>query len=361
MSRNRIFWGRFALLFWGFLVFGIRPLFAQEAPETADVIDVENIRQLTPVLQIDFADLGDFDTGWFAVNKDASRFAVVNTAEEILVLDGQGALLEIYSALLDADGLPLQVIDVAFGPLGEFAVLYQGTGGIYVDLERPDQNGTASKRHFIATEDFPASIWIDGDVWVELIASGENKARFYRLVPTSAEFQQENDASQLDSSAVVRIGRIAPPFAVTSTIEGRVTLWDLTARTSVAEVDNDTDQPSVFGNINLLATHLAWRDNLNENLYLLDFGAQTNRPVAKLNGSYMQFMFLTAGADVILAANLDFEPNVYAWIVETGERIDLGAYRLCSRVPDMARLSADGTTLVIGCDTGLDIWRVTPR
>ncbi|MFW5691150.1 MAG: hypothetical protein ACOCXZ_01505 [Chloroflexota bacterium] len=48
-----------------------------------------------------------------------------------------------------------------------------------------------------------------------------------------------------------------------------------------------------------------------------------------------------------------------AWIVETGERIDLGTYRECSRQPDMVRLSTDGTTLVIGCDTGLDVWRVS--
>jgi hypothetical protein len=28
-------------------------------------------------------------------------------------------------------------------------------------------------------------------------------------------------------------------------------------------------------------------------------------------------------------------------------------------VPDMARLSVDGATLVIGCDTGIEIWRIT--
>jgi len=30
-------------------------------------------------------------------------------------------------------------------------------------------------------------------------------------------------------------------------------------------------------------------------------------------------------------------------------------------VPDMIRMSHDMTTLVIGCDTGLDIWRIAPE
>jgi hypothetical protein len=53
---------------------------------------------------------------------------------------------------------------------------------------------------------------------------------------------------------------------------------------------------------------------------------------------------------------------VVAWDVKTGERTILGEYRECNRPqPDMTRLSEDGTTLVIGCDTGLDIWRIVPE
>jgi hypothetical protein len=83
--------------------------------------------------------------------------------------------------------------------------------------------------------------------------------------------------------------------------------------------------------------------------------------VAALGGDYVQWFFLTPAADVILAVNRDFDPVVLAWAVDSGRALDLGPYRPCTRPqPDMARLSADGTTLVIGCDTGLDIWRVRP-
>jgi len=52
-------------------------------------------------------------------------------------------------------------------------------------------------------------------------------------------------------------------------------------------------------------------------------------------------------------------PDVAAWIVEDSQRVDLGTYwSACSRVPDMVRISADGRTLVIGCDAGLDVWRI---
>jgi hypothetical protein len=57
--------------------------------------------------------------------------------------------------------------------------------------------------------------------------------------------------------------------------------------------------------------------------------------------------------------DVDDEPVVVAWDVATGQQYHLGTYRQCNRPPDMARLSEDGTTLVIACDTGLDIWRVT--
>jgi hypothetical protein len=125
------------------------------------------------------------------------------------------------------------------------------------------------------------------------------------------------------------------------------------------EVDNGTGQPSVFGAINNPPTHLVWRDNANESLYLLNFETGENQLIDELNGDYAQWFFLGHDASVILAVNLGFEPNIVAWDVATGERTVLGEYRPCNRPqPDMARLSADGTTLVIGCDTGLDIWRI---
>ena len=90
----------------------------------------------------------------------------------------------------------------------------------------------------------------------------------------------------------------------------------------------------------------------------MDFETGEDRAVAPLEGQYVQWFFVTDAADVIIAVNINLEPVVVAWDSATGERFDLGSYRQCNRVPDKARLSLDGKTLVIGCDTGLDIWRI---
>ena len=68
----------------------------------------------------------------------------------------------------------------------------------------------------------------------------------------------------------------------------------------------------------------------------------------------------SGSADVLeaLGVNIDLEPVVVAWDVASGKQTQLGTYRECSRTPDMVQVSEDGTTLVIGCDTGLDVWRI---
>jgi hypothetical protein len=146
---------------------------------------------------------------------------------------------------------------------------------------------------------------------------------------------------------------------VTSTEAGVVSLWNWATAALVREVDNTTGIPSVFGSINAPATHLTWRDNASEALYLLDLEQGTNVMVDRLNGDYAQWYFLSLRADVIIAVNLGFRPDVVAWQVATGERLVLGQHRPCSRPqPDMARFSDDGTTLVIGCADGLEFWTI---
>jgi WD40 repeat protein len=146
---------------------------------------------------------------------------------------------------------------------------------------------------------------------------------------------------------------------VTSSIDGIVKLWNLETGETVYEVDNGTGEAAVFGNINKAATHLVWRDHDSKALYLLNFETGENRLIDELDAAYVQWFFLSNDASLIIAVNTNFEPNIVVWDVETGERTILGEYRHCNRPqPDMARLSADGTTLVIACDTGLDIWRI---
>ena len=106
------------------------------------------------------------------------------------------------------------------------------------------------------------------------------------------------------------------------------------------------------------ASALAWRDPDYQELHLLELTTGEDRLVAPLDGAYINYILVTPDADVILGVHVGAEPIVAAWAAATGERFDLGAYRECSRTPDMARLSGNAAVLVIGCDTGVDIWRV---
>ena len=117
--------------------------------------------------------------------------------------------------------------------------------------------------------------------------------------------------------------------------------------------------PAVFGAVNARGQPLRLERSGFRSPEPARFETGNNRVVADIGGAYAQYHLLTADASAILVVNLDFAPEVFAWDVETGERHDLGEYRECERIPDKVALSADGTALVIGCDTGLDIWRVS--
>jgi hypothetical protein len=343
---------------------------AQDSPE---VMTATNIDRLQSVAQIDFANLElnnadpinqEFQTGWFVYHELSETFIVQDTHAHLWGITFDGTVTHELEGtdLVDAFAFGETYFAFLFADDGQYRVLYN-------NLEGTSQN------MLIQSEDEPQAIWMNCPTPETCFASVEvrngDELAVVSLPPlsdASADMTLELGDSELvrlpyapadDSQAVVRIGRIPPPFTVTSSLEGIVKLWNLQVGQSVYEVDNGTGLPSVFGAINNPPTHLVWRDNANQSLYLLDFETGENHLIAELNGDYAQWFFLSPDATVILAVNLGFEPNVIAWNVVTGEKTILGEYRECSRPqPDMARLSADGTTLVIGCDTGLDIWRI---
>ncbi len=324
-----------------------------------------NVDQLRTASRIDFADLdADFQTGWFAMDESGGRFLVHSSDGTVWLLDDQAQVLDRFR-VTGADDLPARVLSAA---LSDQQVVTAHTDGGAFYLRLSQVPGEAALLRFPTTT-LPVDLWLaDESAWLELMpADPETDSRILQ-VPLAAfaegdrdvvlsDFEQHPYAPGADASAAVRIGRIQPPAAVTSSVDGEVRRWNLQTGEMIAAAEV-TGGPAVFGNMNADGTHLAWRNPQSEALYLLDFASGTNQLVDELSGQYAQFYFLTAAADAVLAVNLDFQPLVIVWDVATGQRHNLGTYRDCGRVPDMARLSMDGTTLVIGCDAGLDIWRL---
>jgi WD40 repeat protein len=348
------------------------------------IIDATNIGQLQSVKVIDFSgvlnDLGKFDIGWFVLSDNGNYVATYNHSQDVFLLDTLGNVVEKYS-ILGEEGLKAEFIDARFvAGLNEIVSLhFDGKDYLVV-------HSFAASKYPIETAKLPSlsgtplNIWSemnesfhppDYAIFLELASNSSNSPRktvslsagccspfrFLSGSPDGAPIVSEFTAPESDLDALVRIGRVPPPFAVTSSADGVVKRWNLQTGDVTAQAKVE-DGPVVFGQINASGSHLVWRDPESKSLHLLNFETGEDKIVAPLDGQYIQFMFLTVNADVIIGVNIDLQPIVVAWDVTTGRRYDLGEYRQCSRVPDMARLSKDGTTVVIGCDTGLDIWRV---
>ncbi len=353
------------------------------------IITSENILQLESVHQLSFeTDLftstqdqsgensqltANIQIGWFVFSSHLRRFLLIDNMNNLYPVFDTGET--VFS--LDE----MNIIDaVSFGD-GFFAILSALPTGFSVRYDNLQLQDGTSYIVNVTSSMMPSALWItcsetgledeidcyasveafQDDETVILTMQSLNVAigSSFSIDTSEIELEQRPYLPASDADAVVRIGRIPLPYVVTSSLDGIVKLWNLDTDDIIYEVNNGTGEPSVFGNINADATHLVWRDNANQTLYLLNFETGENREIAPLNGDYAQWYFLTNDASAIIAVNLGGEPNVVVWDTATGERTDLGNYRDCERPqPDMVRLTEDGTTLIIGCDTGLDIWRV---
>ena len=324
--------------------------------ETADgppVISRENITALTSVNEITFADApeaaGEFQTGTVVVNADGTAYATYNTQREVVVWDDTGAVV-----LVEAG--PGDIYDVAFSAT-DLIVLRGEIGRINV-IRQPFDSGDPTLTVY-ETDGIGQEVWAgeDGSIWFEIFNLDGTTQIVNLPSDPLADAQIVPYGLEDDPDALVRVGRIPPPYAVTTSEAGVVKLWNLETNTVLDEVTVEGG-PAVFGQVSPDARYFAWRDPASAQLNRLDFETGDNLPVAELDGQYVQGYFITPDGTTILGVDVDFEPLVVAWDADTGDRIDLGTYRTCSRVPDMITLSADATTLVIGCDTGLDIWRI---
>jgi WD40 repeat protein len=326
--------------------------------DIAEGITAANIHHLHSVAHIDFAAMEcTFDTGSFALSTNGEYVAAQDSYNHLYVWDTNGELLY-------ADDLPCDELrnpaHIAFDAHHVLYTVEQVDNSLTVS-KLPPLDNSVMVNSILPLEVMVLAVWVEDEtLWLE--ARENNQETVFSIQDVFVETYGIDSLAYApadDPNAIVRIGRIQPPYTVTSSREGIVTLWNIQTGEVVYEVDNGTGEAAVFGAINSDATHLIWRDTRNESLYLLNFETGANHFIANLDGQYAQWYFLSNDTSVALAVNLNFEPNVVAWDTATGAQTVLGEYRECSRPqPDMARFSADGTTLVIGCDTGLDIWRI---
>lgn len=353
----------------GFLL-GLVPVQAQ-TPEPASVIDQTTIESLRSAGQIDFAsvapDLGSVESGVFALSRDGAFVAVRSRGEQVLIWSTDGTLVD-HFGVMGVDNLPDTILDVVFNPDGTVVGAIATDGAAYTLAFRVVTTGETLLVPFPLAPNIPLRLWFHtqytGLTWVESASAQPGEPNIIGVIPNglpdtlpvSALRDPIPSGPESDPDAIVRVGRIPPPLAITSSQDGLVKRWDLRRGEVTASAQVET--AAVFGGISPDGRYFAWRDSEFTALHLLDFETGEDRTIAPLNGEYAAAILVPPGAQVILAVDLGDNGRVIAWNSTSGERLDLGTYRACGRTPDMSRLSADGTTLVIGCDTGLDIWRV---
>jgi len=347
----------------------VLPASAQDEPQP---VTGDNVTRLSPAAQIDFDNLpeeaGEILSGGFALDPAGRRLALRNRDNAVTIFDTDAGLIDVFS-IPGADGLPDTVLDYAFDRTGALLAAIASDGATYSIAIRIVESELTLTQPFPFAPDIPLRVWFDADepyTWLEIspIDAGKSPyvARIAYALPGVNAVEAEPVvlpfAPDSDPDTFARFGRIGAPYAVTATQAGRVTVWNLEQAAAITSAQ--TDGLPVFGGLNRDASALAWRDPDYQELHLLDLTSGEDRLVALLDGAYINYILVTPEADVILGVYVGDEPIVAAWDTATGERTDLGLYRTCGRTPDMARLSGNAAVLVIGCDTGVDIWRVAP-
>lgn len=343
------------LIFLILLLGGILPTTAQES----GIITRDNILSLQSVAQMDFAAVSARGlspaSGLFAVDADGSVLVSFANAEgmpplsTLVIWDTQtGDILKTietetthFERQLSADGRTL--------------ALATESEMVLVDL-------VSGEREIIVEDSDPfLSVWFSATGAICAETTPDPAADGVIRCTDGREMSLFEGAQDF-----VRIGRVPPPLSVTVTDAGLVSRWDLEAATITAQAD--AGDIAVFGAVNVdgapesegSGSHLAWRDPPSQNLYILDFESGINTKLAELDSGFIAHLLLSRFADVIVGVDpMAARGALWAWDAESGEQLEVGNIRPCQRQqPDLARFTWDGTALIIGCDLGLEVWRV---
>jgi hypothetical protein len=321
----------------GIMVMLTSGVYAQEN----ELISAENLGRLQSVQHIDYADFdADIEIGWFIANDVATEFVVFDNDSNLYRMADDSDITEIWRYIDESDEQLFAVIDGTFA-FEEFYLLYIIDGNYWIDNTPFMGEGVP-----LALDHDDNALYVEAQIDSELVVYQLNESLMIQ-----SEFIIPSDASQ----PIMRVGRLRLPIIVQSSFDGGIDIFYFDSLMGRYEI---LDAMAVFGNINADTTHFAWSDPNSTYLNLLDIETGENKIIANLNGAYAQYYLLSHDASLIIAVNVNFVSNVIAWDVNTGTRYDLGAYRECKRIPDKVKLSADGTTLIIGCDTGLELWRI---
>lgn len=349
-----LFDGRWLRIMAGkWLVFILMALAAPGLAQDYPVISADNLDRLASVKRIDFADWpADISIGWFEPNSAATEFVLFDSDASIHIAAESGRM----QSQSYAGGQVFALIDAVYLDGAPFA-LYLLDGQPFINGRR------------LTTAHRPAGIFRRPDsdlLYIEAI--NDRGDAFFEVYPNMAA--DENVWRPLGSiphplnryaKPALKIGRVDFPVVIASAAAPPSLLVMMYPHSFTIKRGREyqlEQGPAVFGAVNRRATHFAWIDPHSTWLNLLDLHTGENQRVAALQGAYAQYYLLTHNADAVIAVHSDFEPKVVGWHVRTGERFDLGRYRACQRIPDKATLSEDGAALMIGCDSGLDIWRV---
>lgn len=329
---------------------------ASGAQDDSTAISADNLQRLRPYDRIDFRDVdAALEIGWFAANDDAT---------ELLLLDQSGAVYSLSLSEGSRRGIKrrarsAQAYALIDGMIirGEPVILHQ-LAGIYLINE-----------NILSSDIIPVALYqgiSEDDLFVEVTDEhGQTQFLQYWLDRNTGELELQDAIpfpARGDDAPAMRLGRISFPVLIVSALADSSLYFHKfpdTFGASGAKTIQLVNGPAVIGAVNATAaSHLAWTNPSRDQLNLLDLGTGENRVVAALDGAYPQYLLLSNDASAILAVNLDFQPVLVAWNTASGQRHDLGPYRQCGRIPDKVELSRDGNALIIGCDTGLEIWRV---